>query len=208
MLAPVEPEFEPAEEVVDRVCGPGAPDLVHVGGVVLVAQQRGTLGAQPGDAHEDLAGVVLGPCAVPAEATVDRRAVDALAQAAVLQAVEDRLTGRVGEGDEPAVQALGLGGATQTGLVVLAQPGQLGLVGDVHRGRGPPGDEQPVELRGEGGQLAVELAQAGLPGLVEGDAAALVGPEPLVEDELVLLVQLHLAGVRPLAQGGEARTRP
>ena len=118
---------EPGEQVVDRVGRPGAGDLVDVGGVVRVAEQGRPLGAQPRDPHQGLTSVVRS--IFGGQAPADRRAVDALAQAPVLQVVQQRLARGVDDRHQPALEPAVLGRLAQPAIeLVVRQPGQVGPV--------------------------------------------------------------------------------
>ena len=160
---------EPEQELVDGLGGAGGLVVEDEGGVVGVAEERGALGAQAGEASDDGAVVEF----AAAGAAGERGLLEALAHGAVGEGVERRLPGGVDEAHEELAVVAGLlrgrGGGGEGGL---GPAGELGAGGDEHGG-GVGLLQEVLRERGlEGGELGVEGAEAFLLGGAEAGAGA------------------------------------
>ena len=149
-----------ADHVAHRLRVAGRLVLELISGVVRIAQQRRTLGAQL-DQLRDPRGVVRRPTLCPA----DRGVVNAFAQRAVRELRQQRLVGGVLQCDEP------LAGETacrrclrRRADLPLRQAIEVLEVVDRHRTIGGGLQHVVLEARPERGDLGVERAQARLLG--------------------------------------------
>ena len=178
-----------ADHVAHRGRAAGRLVLELISGVVRIAQQRGTLGAQL-DQLRDHRGVVGRPTRCPA----DRRPVDALAQRAVRELRQQRLVGGVLQRDEPLASEPACRRRLRRGAdLPLRQAVEVLEVLDRHCAIGGGLEHVVLEARREGGDLGVERAQARLLGRRQARAGA---------HELGVIAREQLQGLRLEVQAG------